>query len=417
MNCSKCSLEIEIKHNSLKCRGNCGNHFHLACLSSANKAYKKSLIGALLNIPNLLWFCNDCLPNSTDTLSSHGNDSQPLAHNQTFQSSPSLADLVVNKSQCTKVTGNSPANPQPCTSLQDSVYTISTDSMVSVQQDGSIQMVTDDIETDSMDFVESNAKRRRLSANGVDKAEEYSMPSANGVDKAEECSMPSAPPAPKFTSTNYRCIYLTSFKPSTNENDVIKYAVDQKKRDSTEIMSCKKLLPAKCNMNRISYISFKLTVHKEFYDFYIDNNFWPEGVTAEDFEMRSPKKRHTNRKLRVNPFAVQRPSQIQPKQNASNRFDSHAPHKRHNVNRNHHSDNYSANRDSRSNGNYRSSFSKQKNHQHQFSNHSSRRYHHQNTHQGNNFHRNRSHRMMEPEQLMQLFHQLNWQIKSLLNHR
>lgn len=416
MECAKCALEISNKHDSLKCRGSCGKHFHLSCLTSANKAYKKALISALINIPNLLWFCDDCLPNITATFSSHGNDTQPHAHNQTSQANPSLADLVFNnehdsnRSQHENNIQNSHAHIQPKTSLDSLVFINSAGSTDSVDLDGSIQMITDDIVTDAVDHVEANAsKKRRLST--------------NDDDNTVECQIPSAPSAPKFASTNYRCIYLTPFKPSANEDDIIKY-IASKTRDATEVMSCKKLLPAKCNMNRISFISFKLTVHKEFYDVYFDSDFWPEGVKAEEFDMRPPKKRHTNRKLRVNPFAVSGPSQIQIKQNApksmmrtnSNRLDSHAPPKRHNSNRNHHTDNYSINRNYRSNENHRNSFSWQKNHQHQFTNQPSRRFHHQNTRQSNISRQNRGHRM-EPEQLMELFHQLNWQIKSLLSHR
>lgn len=280
MNCVKCASEIEIKHDSLKCRGICGKHFHLSCLSNANKAYKKSLITALINIENLLWLCDDCLPNITDTFSSHGVDTQQNEHNQTMQTNQSLENLVSIsshdsiRSEHAIVTQNAHTNGQPSNSLADLVASTSTGSTNSVQQDGSIPMAIDDNATESMDVTEGNAKKRRR---------------PNDNDNAAECSIPSATAAPKFTSTNYRCIYLTSFKPSTNESDIIQYVVT-KKREATEIMECKKLLPAKCNMNKISFISFKLTVHKEFFDVYMDPTLWPNGVKAEEFVLRPPKK-------------------------------------------------------------------------------------------------------------------------------
>lgn len=423
MNCTKCALEITTKHDSLKCRGICGNHFHLSCLSSANKAYKKALIAALLNIQNLLWFCDDCLPNITDTFPSHGNDTQPHEHNQTFQTNQSLGDLVSIDplDSFRSQHANDIENPdaQASTSLDNLVSSISTSSTDQVQQDGSIQMVIDDIETGSMEHAEINANKRRRLSNNDD-------------DNATKGPIPSAPAAPKFSSTNYRCIYLTSFKPSASENDIIKY-IASKNRDSTEIMDCKKLLPAKCNLNRISFISFKLTVHKEFYGFYVDPKFWPNGVKAEEFDLRPPKKRQTIRKLRVNPFAVPSPSQFHLKQNTAksmmrthSNWDSYSPPNRHDLNRTHRTNNYSGNSNFRSNDNHRfprsneshrSSYTKQKNHQHQFTNHTSRRYHHQTTRQNNISHQNRGQRIMDPEQLMALFEQLNWQMKSLLNHR
>lgn len=63
MDCTSCKLEITSKHDSLECFGACGHRFHFLCLSGANKSYKKTLINTLNDIHNLLWFCDECLPN------------------------------------------------------------------------------------------------------------------------------------------------------------------------------------------------------------------------------------------------------------------------------------------------------------------------------------------------------------------
>lgn len=427
MNCSKCTLVITAKDHSLKCRG-CSEHFHLTCLSSVNKQYKKSLITALINIPNLLWFCDVCLPKAIDT--------QPVAHNHTIQPNELLEQLVGEN-------GRDSFQSQQANNAHNASIPLenvaSTGTTVSENQDASIQMEIDHNAADLNGSVENQAsKRRRLSTKGNDNAAEHPIPSISAV--------------PRFSSTNYRCIYLKGFQPTMNEIDIIKYAVE-KNRDATEIMECKKLLPAKCNMNRISFVSFKLTVHKEFYGVYIDPQFWPTTVKTEEFEVRPPKKRQSSPKFRVNPFAVPRPSQIQPVPNPpegmtrthSNGLNSNSAPNRHDLNRTHRNNNYrntnvSSNArpnenhrssfsngnkndrnahlpsNARSNGNHRSSFSNRKNHQRRFTHQSPRRYQHQNTRQSN-FLQNRGQRVMEPEQLMALFDQLTWQMKSLLNRR
>lgn len=63
MDCTSCNLEITSKHDTLECFGACGHKFHFSCLNGANKSYKKSLISTLNDIQNLLWFCDECLPN------------------------------------------------------------------------------------------------------------------------------------------------------------------------------------------------------------------------------------------------------------------------------------------------------------------------------------------------------------------
>lgn len=239
MNCSKCELEIVPADSSLKCRG-CGNHFHFSCLSSANSAYKKALINALNKISNLLWFCDHCLPKIKNAFPSHGTVTQPDALNHT----------------------NQPTEQNTHTQRQtdDSMSSVSTIPTELVQLDESIQMAIDDTTTNSTGNVGSHAsKKRRISTDGDDNAAEFPIPTI--------------PAAPRRTSTNYRCIYLSPYPPTMIENAVSTYAVSEKNRDATEIMECKRLLPVKCNMNRVNFVSFKLTVHAEFFDVYMDPSF------------------------------------------------------------------------------------------------------------------------------------------------
>lgn len=456
MNCTKCELEITTSDDSLKCRGPCGQHFHRTCLSGQNKAYIKAVVTALIKIKNLLWFCDDCLPNITDTLSSNGNDTQSQSSHNHTNVSFSLADCVFVKSSasCTSQTSDFPhshtndapdshAPSQQSESQENSASSNSASSMDSVQPDASADMELDEIRTDPIEHIESNAgKRRRVSTDDDINAAQISFPIATAV---------------KHSSTNYRCIYLSPFTPSTNESKILQYATTEKKRIATEIMECKRLLPAKCNMNKISFVSFKLTVHEEFYDTYTDPEFWPKGVTACDFDARPSKKRLTGRKLRVNPFSIQNSSQFHPKQispkymprsfshSISNRLSSYCRNRYNNnnyngrsyssldrdesnhihrynnkynghsyssfnhpePNRTHRVSNVNDHWNFRPNKNHQKPSSNQKNHQHQFTFQSSRSLHRQ----------NQDDQIMQPRQLMALVQQLNRQINNLLNRR
>lgn len=295
MSCTSCTMEITVNHDSLECFG-CGNKHHLSCLSSANKYFKKTIFNAIFYIENLLFFCNNCLPNITatftrdkDQMQQHSNGTEPTIQSQQSQlsqqnseQSNQLADLVII----------------PSTNFTDSIQFQTQSSIQNTQE-----MDTNELDNESVKCTQLNlnAKRRRISIENIPETQNSAL---------------SQLVSNKVSSTNYRCIYLTPFKPSTVEMDILKY-IDSQNRCSTEIMECKKLLPEKCNTKKLSFVSFKLTVHKEFYDVYLQQSFWPIGVTASEFIVHPPKthskpksqSKSQSKKFRVNPFAVRKPQQ------------------------------------------------------------------------------------------------------------
>lgn len=293
MNCPSCQLELTHSHDTLECMNFavCGNKYHFSCLSAGNKSYKKSLITSLCDIQNLLWFCDECLPNITGAFVSNDNEEQQQKSQHTQQAI---------QSQQTQETQISPEQSNSLADLVSFTPTISNDSTHKTTS-----MDIDENPRESLESIQfcSNGKRRRLTDSGITESQ-----SSNLSDLVSS----------KVSSTNYRCIYLTKFKPLTVELDIIKY-INTRNRDSAEVMECKKLLPEKCNVKKLSFVSFKLTVHKEFYDIYIDQSFWPLGITANEFIMRPPKNhskpqthsqsKSKSKQFRVNPFAVRKPKQ------------------------------------------------------------------------------------------------------------
>lgn len=291
MSCSSCDLEINVNHDILECFG-CGNKFHFTCLSNANKYYKKSLFNAIYYVQNLLWCCDKCLPDVIAMFTR--NKSQQLQQSSQIPSENQTQTQPCQLSQQSTVQSNS---------LADLIFnsTNSTDSSQTQYSEPNIEeMDTNAGENESVKCNEqsSNNKRRRISID-------------SGC--STQTSILSQFVKPRFSSTNYRCIYLSPFQPLTTEKNIMDHILSQN-CDHTEIMECKKLLSSKCNTKKLTFVSFKLTVHNEFYDHYIDSNFWGNGLTVTDFDPKPPKaqtqaksQKHLQpTKFRVNPFAVRK---------------------------------------------------------------------------------------------------------------
>lgn len=431
MNCTSCEFEITNKHDTLQCFGLCGHKYHYTCLSSRNKYYKKPLITALNEIQNLLWFCDECLPNITAAFAEGQQQQQSHQNLQTDQ-------IPLTQSQQIPMTQQHPEQSNILADLVFSPPTISD----SIQVNITSQMETDEQkETESTESIQSttNGKRRRISIDSVATDSQSSNLSEFVTSR--------------ISSTNYRCIYLTKFKPSTVESDIIAH-INSCNRDNTEIIECKKLIPQKCNTKKVSFVSFKLTVHKEFFNVYIDQSFWPNGVTPSEFVVRPPKTqiKSQSKQFRVNPFAFRRPQQNKPTTqksiatNKNKRLNTNNTHKNHfNSNSNFNLHNMAANSNSNNrrqsnrkhqsipsphsnfnpNSNFKpnrngSSTQNQKNHRAPFNIHTLRPgqrqmpQHNKKTplksqpvHRGPNF--------MGPEQLMMLKQMLDWQLSSLMS--
>lgn len=158
MNCTSCKLEITSKHDSLEYFGACGRIFHFSCLISKNKSYKKSLIRTLNDIQNLLWFCDECLPNIIAAFS-------PCDNQQNNQSNQ------IQNSIDTQQTPATQEYTQQSDSLADLASYTSTSSLASTQAHNSVQMETDDNKKEPTECIQanlnSNGKRRRISTDNL----------------------------------------------------------------------------------------------------------------------------------------------------------------------------------------------------------------------------------------------------------
>lgn len=238
------------------------------------------MITTLKDIKNLLWFCDKCLPDIFAAFTSQNTQNAP----QQFSEDSNQDDTQQNQ----KIHHDT----RQSKSLADFVIVPPSISNSSIDTNDSVQMEMDD------NFIEST-----VGSPSVHMSKKRKFPGDDDQTDIQSSSLSNLA-VKKIPSTNYRCIYLTKFTPAASESDIIGY-IKSKSREPTEVMECKKLIPTKSRF-KLTYVSFKLTVHNEFYDVYADNLFWPDGVSACEFDSRQLKSRAkaNTGKLRVNPFAV-----------------------------------------------------------------------------------------------------------------
>ena len=83
-----------------------------------------------------------------------------------------------------------------------------------------------------------------------------------------------------------RDVYVSNFHPSVTEEEVVDYLVEKNVISSSEEVSCKKLVSPNVSLAFVSFVSFKMTVSSEVFQKVVNNELWPDGVTAREFVKR-----------------------------------------------------------------------------------------------------------------------------------
>lgn len=290
MNCKSCALVVKNKDAKLGCYGTCGNVFHLSCLGAKNDAYKQSVIKIFTDIPNLLWFCDDCLPNIQDIFSASSEHTQ--LHNG------SLNDLVAQSTdqKIDDSVSQTPMDTENSPTIDESVATNSKTKAKrarSCSPTPSQPKIDDPKRSKTTDTVRDNILFSDLV-----------IQRASKPDNNENISS---------LTVNSRCIYITPFNPVTDESQVVTYLNSQDNiRDFVDKIKCKKLVSAKCNPKKLTFVSFKLSVPAECFDEIVNKSVWPTGVIIKEFIVRDKPKRiptaqKNSKQLRFNPFSIRKP--------------------------------------------------------------------------------------------------------------
>lgn len=319
MNCATCKLAADT--NVLNCNGSCGNAFHVTCLSTKNSQYKNSLLQYTNKIPNLRWYCDNCVSVPFDS--------------QTFISTELTKQLTDIKIFVDKL----------LTSLNSGALTTQSDA---ASKTGSMINQNEASANGSFATAESEAMEESLSANTSLHGTNGAVPSLSNHVTTRKRQLPASPGAspnskhqkvadltqPKsladmiakkkpvsttapnvMLKTNMvRSIFLTPFNPDTEPSHIIGHLeANDDLKHIVSTVTCKKLARRK---NRASFVSFKLDVPRHHYDTFVNPAIWPKNgddeLTVKEFVIK-----HTNDKLATtggkNPFVnpANTPSQNQ----------------------------------------------------------------------------------------------------------
>lgn len=321
--CAECNVDITSNDDNIGCNGMCSNKYHLSCLSRSNKHYKKSIVTLLMHVPNLHWYCNDCLPYTLE--GAFGGLKRKL-----FECSAAAESIMSPLLKLQQQSGSvsiplsravqMPYSPQHQAHKQlhqQQIHpTLHTTKQAahSIEEHGDLPIVSengsshDDMLVDvpngqpmpnSLILINSpnrseqnrpTAMKRRL--------DEPSSPKRRKIENfSKKAPLLSQMVAIKENGSNkrLRSIYVTPFKPETSPDAILKHIKSIANfRVLADKIKCIKLMSDRKNPKNIHFVSFKLDVPSEYFSSFLDPSIWPSGITAKEFSETQMRKKNEN---------------------------------------------------------------------------------------------------------------------------
>lgn len=306
--CALCNVIIVSNDEHIGCYGLCGRKYHLSCLSSSNKNYKKSIVSLLLQVPNLYWYCNDCLTYTLEGAlgglmrklrecsATAERIANPLQQLNQLAGNVNVTDsnANANATQVIYPSHQQQSHQIPNNTHQATLATLVTepmDDLHGVRENGALSQMV--IDSPSEHFASRDQRSNTLSnlndQNGtLNRKRSLSEPSSPKRRKTTENLSHKTLPLSQMVvlSENFsnRSIYVTKFKPITSTEQIIGHlrSVDRTRRLADKI-KCSKLISDRKNPNKLQFVSFKLDVPSEHFNSLIDPSIWPSGITAKEF--------------------------------------------------------------------------------------------------------------------------------------
>lgn len=305
-NCAHCSEPIGANTDKLACHGACGKDYHFACLATSDKHYKKCIIQHLMHIPNLKWYCNECVSYTMDGAFAGVVDrlkdcaamveriTQPLVQQQQQQQEQSQYH-----SAASSLESQSTSSGQSHTVRQQQQRIVSSPSHLahSSAMDVSNEMTMIGVAQSLDDMVaDTNGSRNATNTNTdsdtptASNKRKLSQPTLmakrlktlSTVDTHINLSDMTLPPS---TEEKYREVYVSRFKPSTEPADIIRHLNNVNGlQNATQNIGCTKLAPL--SGRKISFVSFKLQVPYKLFEVVMSRSTWPQRVTVNEFVQR-----------------------------------------------------------------------------------------------------------------------------------
>lgn len=99
----------------------------------------------------------------------------------------------------------------------------------------------------------------------------------------DELEPPEEKTKPKPFRSVYQ-IYVSKFKNNTTTNKIIKHVIDKSEVKNPDLFSVELLVKPKENIQKLSYVSFKIsTCSEKVYEAFLNENVWSLNFTATPF--------------------------------------------------------------------------------------------------------------------------------------
>lgn len=342
--CVLCSKSVGQGSDAISCYGVCGNHYHHTCLTASDKQYKKSVFQYLSLIPNLHWYCNDCVAFTLDGAFNGILDRlKECAKHATvigaaLTNTPHAANAVSTSSEQQNMHQQQQQLPAhtPCTvqnqpnaaialSQSESMDTDNTDNIDTTKSDqsyastlvqgGTVQVQTNPLKRKlasndgGMKRLRSDNDPRTPQNGSINSKSAINSRNLAGSSKTHQITASSLEhhvllrPKPKLNVTetpnvsNHRYLYVSPFEPDTSETDIMDHLnIQPKLKGFLGDIKCTKLLSNKKKSTSVSFVSFKVAVPANLFERFTDSSIWPttlsitEFVDKKDVPLRSTQK-------------------------------------------------------------------------------------------------------------------------------
>lgn len=293
MNCKTCQEPVNA--NTLKCSGPCSESFHISCLASINTQYKNALTPYMNKIPNLLWFCDNCIPDPSnlpkhtaadltnhldsiksfvDTILTTLNSSQMPTHTDT-DSTP-LATQHLNENIDNQSNGSfSTAESNEPMDILSPLFNVTTRN----KNKRLLNQSPESSHRTKHSRVDDNVQQTQMAIETVIQNVQHVKSLADFIIVKK--SAPAT--APKITTkTNMiRSIYVSPFNPTSDPSVIMKHLeANENLKHIVPNIVCKRLASKN---RRTTFVSYKLDVPRHHFDIIVKPENWPMGLTIKEF--------------------------------------------------------------------------------------------------------------------------------------
>lgn len=311
--CDICNDRVGDSLDGIKCYGLCRRTFHFTCISKSNPHYKKALLSTLSQIPNLKWFCNDCIVNSliiantafhpiTQSLSNCVTQITSLMSSAVSlkpvepKSTPDLDTLTPGDQAQSQIDQQRDAMNQTMNTLENQNI---------LDDNSDFRMETEDGSTGSgslSSFVTVRGKKRKFSDVTLSPSKRQNTGETSPLDSLvfhPNVNASGSSNSNQDSASSDRLIYISPFEPQTKCEHIINHLKRHSFFDKiVNKTSCSRLVPENTS-RKLTFVSFRLQVPNDYFHIFMDPKIWPANTTIKEFvKMTKPERPQISKSAR-----------------------------------------------------------------------------------------------------------------------